>query len=83
MNIGNELAALRRASGISQPALGTALGLSTPQIARIERGKRRADVELVNHWLSACDAVDCLDALLPLLPSVMVLDGSESAADSR
>lgn len=81
--LGSRLAAFRRTAGLTQTALSAALGLSEAQIGRVERGKRLTDGALLWRWLLLCDAISRWDELTPLLPTVMVLDGSESAADSR
>jgi transcriptional regulator with XRE-family HTH domain len=53
-DLGRRLAAIRRAAGLSQAALGAALGRSGSRIGDVERGRRRADCGLVERWVRAC-----------------------------
>lgn len=72
--LADRLAELRVSAGLTQRELARVLDATVPQLARIERGRRRLDDGLLERWLAACGALDRLDELLLLLPEALDYD---------
>lgn len=51
--IGQRIAELRRAKGMTQEGLAAAAGVSTPSISRIERGEMSAGIDILGRIASA------------------------------
>lgn len=52
--LGARLRALRKAAGLSQPALAALLGLRHSQVSRIESGKRSTSPAILARWYREC-----------------------------
>ncbi len=51
-----ELAAVRRAAGLSQVELSEALGVGQSYVSKVERGEMYVDVMVFVDWCQACQA---------------------------
>lgn len=71
--IGNNIASLREAKGMTQKELAEAISTSPMQMSRLERGIR----DLRPHWIRAlCEALDCTPDQLLGYETPTLVDGS-------
>lgn len=68
--VGRRIAARRKASGLTQEALASTMGMSRPRLASIERGGQRLPL----HVALMFSRVLQLDGLAALLPSTSMTD---------
>lgn len=85
--LGPTLKALRKAAGLSQQAIGDAIGVNKAQVSNVELGQSTTTAERLIAWINACGAtmkigirVDRAEAEARIQEALSTLDDAEVAA---